>query len=273
MGHLADIGHVGEHGNEAVEQTQTHLAQGRVVIHDEHGVEEVVDGRAQTCKRLDGIKMSAIRKGGRNRVTGSSNGIGQRKLLCLHDRCVSIAAKGGIGKICRARVSRRQVFEDFGLLVTRCLKRIDARQRLGRLEHSRRHDGGDAIGRVAAVACDDLETRREEGAHLLAHLVEVEIDHVAIIIERNVNELGKRDVEAIEQDVDDADGGATQREGIGRTRGPRANREDATDGIELVRERGDGARKVARQLVAGKTRTIVIGDAEGDLGVSPEKRA
>lgn len=48
--------------------------------------------------------------------------------------------------------------------------------------------------------------------------------------------------------------------------GPRADSEDAADGIELIGERGDGARKVARQLVAGKTRAIVIGDAEGDLG-------
>lgn len=63
LGHLADIGHVGEHGNEAVEQAQAHLAQGRIVIHDEHGVEEVIDGRAQACKRLDGIEMGAIRKG------------------------------------------------------------------------------------------------------------------------------------------------------------------------------------------------------------------
>ena len=38
---------MGEHGDETVEQAQAVLAQGEVVVHDEHVLEERVDGRAQ----------------------------------------------------------------------------------------------------------------------------------------------------------------------------------------------------------------------------------
>ena len=54
--------------------------------------------------------------------------------------------------------------------------------------------------------------------------------------------------------------------GIGRPGGSRPDGEDAANGVELVGERRDGARKVTRQVVVGETRTIVIGDSERDLG-------
>ena len=123
------------------------------------------------------------------------DGIGQGTLLRAHERLVGLAAQGHVGKVCRAGVCRREVLERVGLLVARGLQRIDAGDRLGRLEHARRHHGGDAIGRIATIACDDLEARGEERAHLVADGIEIEVDDVAIVAQGNVDELGERHVE------------------------------------------------------------------------------
>lgn len=182
-------------------------------------------------------------------------------------------AQGHVGKVCRAGCMPSR-----GSRTCRAARRARfAAHRCGRSSRPARTcpspSRRQCNRRIATIACDDLEARGEERAHLVADGIEIEVDDVAIVAQGNVDELGERHVETGKQDVDDANRRTTQGEGIGRPGGSRPDGEDAANGVELVGERRDGAREVTRQVVVGETRTIVIGDSERNLGVSPEKRA
>ena len=94
---------------------------------------------------------------------------------------------------------------------------------------------------------------------------------LGIELKGEVDERRGVDRQTIAQDVDDADGGAAQRVGIGRAGRGLADGKDTGDGIELIGAGHDAASGALGQLVAGKARTIVIADSVGDLVVLPHR--
>ena len=48
-----------EYADEQVQQTQTVRTQDRIVGHDHHVLEERIDRRAQTCQRLERLRVSS----------------------------------------------------------------------------------------------------------------------------------------------------------------------------------------------------------------------
>jgi hypothetical protein len=67
----------------------------------------------------------------------------------------------------------------------------------------------------------------------------------------------------LDQHADHAQRMAAQRERVAVARGQVADAEHAHQGFELVGQRHHHARRVARQLVAGKARLVVVFDGKG----------
>ena len=112
----------------------------------------------------------------------------------------------------------------------------------------------------------------EEVANLLGDLGGVELDALlAIELKGEVDERRGVDRQTVAQDVDDADGGTTQRVGVRRAGRRLSDGKDTGDGIELVGAGHDAASGALGQLVTGKAGTIMIADSMGDLVVLPHR--
>ena len=195
------------------------------------------------------------------RVDGREKGA----LRLTHERLVRLCTQLDVGEVCRAGVGRGQIVKGLGVVFARAHQSLDARHGLGRLEKPGSRDGAHAIGGEPAVFRDDLKARGEKRADLRCHLGGVEVHDARIPGKRHIDEARQLDFRAVEQDVHDADGRTAQREGVRAARGGISCGEDAAYGVELVGHRHDLAGRLARQLVAGKARAVVIGDGAGHL--------
>ena len=169
-----------------------------------------------------------------------------------------------------AGIGSSQVVEGLGIVLAGLVERGAAGEEDGRSDDVHRGDGSDGIGRNLLVAGHAHQAAMEEVTDLLGDLGGVELNALlAIELDRKVDERRGVDRQTVAQDVDDADGGTTQRVRIGRASRGLADGKDAGNGIELVGAGHDAASGALGQLVAGKAGTIVIADGVGDLVVLP----
>lgn len=135
-----------------------------------------------------------------------------------------------------------------------------------------RGNGGNGVGRDLLIAGHAHQTAVEEVTDLLGDLGGVKLNALlAIELERKVDERRGVDRQTVAQDVDDADGGTTQRVRVGRAGRGLADGKNTGNGIELVGAGHDAASGTLGQLVAGEAGTIVIANGVGDLVVLPHR--
>ena len=117
LGHLAEVGYVGEHSHEAVEQLQVVRAHGGVFVHDHDVGEEVIDGPAQGGELGKCGRVIVGDKGVGNTALGLYNCGAKGAGMLVKQRLVDICACLCVAQVVCAGIGGGQIVER--LLVVR----------------------------------------------------------------------------------------------------------------------------------------------------------
>ena len=244
---------------QVAQQRQPVVAQRNVVGVDHHAIEERIDRRAQRSERAQRRRVVALRKRRRARGSDLAERLVQRLLLLFLQQCGrdrdagrSLALLEDVADALVGRSERR------GLGQRR--KRAHCGETLldiGEALRAQRNDRVDFLRRVAAF----LERERQPVEHELLQRRARVLDQRSEHRHREVDQFVERQVELLlRQHADRAERMATKRERVLVARRQLADAEQPDQRLDLVGERHRDADRVARQLVAGEARLVVVLD-------------